>query len=501
MKINARIVTLGVFAAMSLTVASTLRAQPATSLAPAYRVVDLGFLPGGPDASWATRVNDAGQVIGQSGGVYPAGKEWGFIWDSTNGMVNLGSFGGSYADAFGFNNNGVVVGESAHRAFRWDKTGGFQDLGSFGNYSYYGAFAINDSGAIGYANWSYSGPPGRGYFLSGGTATWIGELYSGGRTIPRGLNNKNEMVGGSTTSSGAPQAFFWTASGGIVGLGALPGYSLSTASGINDSSQVVGNCLNSGANMTAFIWTAGTGMTELASSGIGGSNSEAIAISAGGIAAGYCQVAGTYRAVAWAPGQNAVELSSLVPNLDGWAYLQIARGINSSGVIVGGGIRTNGVTHAFILYPLAAPSITNQPASTTVSSGGTATLTVGVTGTPPFTYQWQFNGTNISGATNASLSIANFSVANAGGYSVTVSNSVGGVTSRIATLASVDLAMFAGVIVNGPLGSNYLIQAAASLASTNWTTLTNVALPEQPYIYIDYTSPTNSKQFYRALPQ
>jgi hypothetical protein len=175
---------------------------------------------------------------------------------------------------------------------------------------------------------------------------------------------------------------------------------------------------------------------------------------------------------------------------------------NGKVLVAGGANATSSWLTITELYSFStAPSITNQPASTTVSSGGTATLSVGVAGTPPFTYQWQFDGTNISGATNASLSIANFSVANAGGYSVTVSNSVGGVTSRIATLASVDIAMFAGVIVNGPLGSNYLIQAASSLAPTIWTTLTNVALPAQPYIYIDYTSPSNAKQFYRALPQ
>jgi hypothetical protein len=30
--------------------------------------------------------------------------------------------------------------------------------------------------------------------------------------------------------------------------------------------------------------------------------------------------------------------------------------------------------------------------------------------------------------------------------------------------------------------------------------LTNVALPSQPYIYIDYSSPTNRQGFYRAVP-
>ena len=73
--------------------------------------------------------------------------------------------------------------------------------------------------------------------------------------------------------------------------------------------------------------------------------------------------------------------------------------------------------------------------------------------------------------------------------------------SSFVTLTSVDVRMFAGFIVNGPLGSNYLIQATSNLFSGNWTTLTNVALPMQPYIYIDYTSDTNRQQFYRAVPQ
>jgi len=67
---------------------------------------------------------------------------------------------------------------------------------------------------------------------------------------------------------------------------------------------------------------------------------------------------------------------------------------------------------------------------------------------------------------------------------------------------SVDIKSFAGLILkNGKIGSNYLIQATASLASSNWVTLTNVTLPTKPYIYIDYNSYTNSQQFYRAVPQ
>ena len=43
---------------------------------------------------------------------------------------------------------------------------------------------------------------------------------------------------------------------------------------------------------------------------------------------------------------------------------------------------------------LAQPIITQQPSDQVVTNGGTAVFTVGVTRTGPFTYQWQFNGTN-----------------------------------------------------------------------------------------------------------
>jgi len=69
-------------------------------------------------------------------------------------------------------------------------------------------------------------------------------------------------------------------------------------------------------------------------------------------------------------------------------------------------------------------------------------------------------------------------------------------------LSSIDIKMFAGVIINrGQVGSTYKIQAAADLAGSNWVTLTNVTLPSLPYTFIDYNSPTNNQRFYRAQIQ
>ena len=52
-----------------------------------------------------------------------------------------------------------------------------------------------------------------------------------------------------------------------------------------------------------------------------------------------------------------------------------------------------------------APSITSQPASQTINVGGSATFSVTASGTGPLSYQWRFNGTNISGATSASYTL------------------------------------------------------------------------------------------------
>ena len=46
------------------------------------------------------------------------------------------------------------------------------------------------------------------------------------------------------------------------------------------------------------------------------------------------------------------------------------------------------------------PFITSQPQDQVVPVGQNATFTVGASGIPPFTYQWQFNGQPLAGATN-----------------------------------------------------------------------------------------------------
>lgn len=80
------------------------------------------------------------------------------------------------------------------------------------------------------------------------------------------------------------------------------------------------------------------------------------------------------------------------------------------------------------------PTITSHPQSQSVAEGNLAVFTVAVTGTPPFTYQWRLNGTNISGATSSSYSFSTQSYQNGYQYSVVVTNALGSVTSNTAYL-------------------------------------------------------------------
>ena len=57
-----------------------------------------------------------------------------------------------------------------------------------------------------------------------------------------------------------------------------------------------------------------------------------------------------------------------------------------------------------------------------------------VMGTQPLSYQWEFKGAALTGATASSLTLTNVQLADAGAYRVVVSNSVGSVTSSDALL-------------------------------------------------------------------
>ena len=88
-----------------------------------------------------------------------------------------------------------------------------------------------------------------------------------------------------------------------------------------------------------------------------------------------------------------------------------------------------------------APVITTQPASQSVTSGGTVTFSVAANATNPLGYQWSFNGVAIAGATNATLTLPAVAATSQGTYTVLVSDSAGGALSTGAVLTVYALAV------------------------------------------------------------
>jgi sugar lactone lactonase YvrE len=94
---------------------------------------------------------------------------------------------------------------------------------------------------------------------------------------------------------------------------------------------------------------------------------------------------------------------------------------------------TNNHTIRLAVIP-SPPAITTQPQSQTVAAGSSAQFSVTASGRPAVTYQWNFNGTPINGATSSSFSLSSAQSGNAGSYTVVVSNVMGNVTSTFVTL-------------------------------------------------------------------
>ncbi len=169
------------------------------------------------------------------------------------------------------------------------------------------------------------------------------------------------------------------------------------------------------------------------------------------------------------------------------------------------------------LIPLAPPGpptpvFSVNPANTVVSLGGTATFTA--TAAPATGYSWQFNsapltdGNGISGSTTATLTVANFSVAETGVYSVVATNANassqyrGFAFSQGATASAESFSLYPVVTVNGVNGSTYVVQYATSLTPpVTWTTLATVTAGAGPLYVVDTATPLSIQRFYRVIQQ
>ena len=152
----------------------------------------------------------------------------------------------------------------------------------------------------------------------------------------------------------------------------------------------------------------------------------------------------------------------------------------------------------------AEPYIMVQPRSQVGYWGKSVMFTVTAGGSAPLSYQWRKTSVPIGGATGSSLVLTNLQLADAGNYSVVISNSVSSVTSSNAYLtmnpAGVSLALYSGITIDGVVGLTYGIQYSTDLTSTNgWRGMANVTLGAPTELWFDVYPASKPQRYYRIV--
>jgi hypothetical protein len=95
--------------------------------------------------------------------------------------------------------------------------------------------------------------------------------------------------------------------------------------------------------------------------------------------------------------------------------------------------------HSLTIRGDGSPVVLLQPASQTVPLASTATFQSLVVGTPPMAFQWQKNGTNITGATTTAYVVPDVQTNDGGTFTLVISNFMGITMSQPAVLALVGI--------------------------------------------------------------
>jgi hypothetical protein len=175
-------------------------------------------------------------------------------------------------------------------------------------------------------------------------------------------------------------------------------------------------------------------------------------------------------------------------------------------VVVTNGLGSATSAVATLTVTPLAPYFVTQPVGASVSAGTSRTLTGLANGSQPIGYQWQRNGTNVSGASQTSLALTNLVVADSGAYTLVASNIAGVSTSAVAQLTVfqnatllqgltnqvVDINSTVSLAINA-LGSPTLVYSwqlngQAIAGSGPSLTLTNIQLSQGGYYRVTVTN-------------
>ena len=170
------------------------------------------------------------------------------------------------------------------------------------------------------------------------------------------------------------------------------------------------------------------------------------------------------------PGASSAEF--VIPNAqaeDSGSYTVVVS--NAAGSIT---------SHIAVVTVSQAPIFTTHPQSIAAVAGQSIRFEAEATGLPPLSYQWRVNGFNIPGARSPQFPISNVQTADAGSYSVIVTDGAGAKTeSDVAVLTvseepvsnvSITSITFqdGGILLSWDGEAGLVLQAKANLQDTQW---------------------------------
>jgi len=235
--------------------------------------MDLGVLKG-QVFSRANGINASGQVVGYSGQQRDSSESRAFMWTGEAGMIDIGTLGGAYAQAYAINDAGYVTGASQtqgmgpmvtthafiYQAPRppYTRRQRMADLGVLGGLSSYGMAINNYNHVIGYSTIATNDERVHGFFYDGKSMIDLGSLGGPGNrwgsdmSVALGVNNLDQVVGytylPAVGDMPIQQVGFlwrrgWNGSGQMINLNTLlygtgKDYLVFSATGINDNGQI-----------------------------------------------------------------------------------------------------------------------------------------------------------------------------------------------------------------------------------------------------------------------
>ena len=293
-------------------------------------ITDLGTLPEGGYQSWASAVNNCGEIAGQAYNTIP----------DPNSLYGYGY---------------------QSRAFYW-KNGQMQDLGTLGTGTDALANLINEGGQV--VGWSYinSVPSALcaglapGFSLSMDSFIWdkkkgmtdIGSL-GGTCTLALDLNSRGQVVGGSALPADTTaHPFVWNATTGVTDLLDPSDSSYGFAEGENAHGDVAGEVCDS-VTCYAVLWRKRSGKWQRTDLSTITDNASSILVNASEQVIGDFGTS-TSAAFLWEDGGPIVDLNTLVPPNSGLQFVE-SHQINDLGEIHVGAVDAVGNNRAVLLIP------------------------------------------------------------------------------------------------------------------------------------------------------